>query len=138
MSLLTRGLTFSLISNQSNKKFPDQSKLFQSSFLPSSSLLNLYYSLIHPHLLYGLPIWVSTYSTYLEKLCTLQNKAVIIINKGCYEDLVSPFYSNLKIFKMTDFFKLEIAKIVLSHFQKNFLNYFLIFFQDKQHFNKIN
>ena len=33
-------------------------------FLPSSTLINLYYSLIHSHLLYGLPVWASTYKTY--------------------------------------------------------------------------
>ena len=53
-----------------------------------------------------------------KKLCTQQNKAVRIINKGCYQDHVSSFYSSLKILKMTDLFKLEIAKIVYSHFQK--------------------
>ena len=99
-----------------------------SSFLPFSALLNLYYSLINSHLLYSLPIWGSTYSTYLKKLCTLQNKAVRIINKGCYQDHVSSFYLSLKILKLTDLFKLEIAKIVYSHFQKNFFPYFLIFF----------
>ena len=50
-----------------------------SSFLPSSALLNLYYFLIHPQLC--LPIWGSSYSTYLRNLCTLQNKAVRLINK---------------------------------------------------------
>ena len=38
-----------------------------SSFWSSSALLNLYHSLIHPQLLYGLPIRGSTYSTYLKK-----------------------------------------------------------------------
>ena len=33
-------------------------------FLPSSTLINLYYSLIRFHLLYGLPVWASTYKTH--------------------------------------------------------------------------
>ena len=40
-----------------------------------------------------------------------------MIKKSCYQDHVSSFYSSLKILKMTDLFKLEIAKIVNSHFQ---------------------
>jgi len=34
------------------------------------------YSLIHPHLLYSLVAWGSTFPTYLAKLSSLQNKAV--------------------------------------------------------------
>ena len=34
---------------------------------PSFALL-IYFTLVHPHLLYGLPIWESTFPTYLQKL----------------------------------------------------------------------
>jgi len=30
----------------------------------------------YPHLLYAIPVWGSTYKTYLQKISTLQNKAV--------------------------------------------------------------
>ena len=36
-------------------------------FLPSNSLLKLYYAFIHPHLLYGLSIWGCTHKSYLSK-----------------------------------------------------------------------
>ena len=35
---------------------------------PSSALLLLYYALSHPHLSFRLPIWSSTYPTYIQKL----------------------------------------------------------------------
>jgi len=35
--------------------------------LPKEILLNLYYALVHPHLLYGLLVWGSTYPSYLKK-----------------------------------------------------------------------
>ena len=53
-------------------------------FLPSSALINLYYSLIHSHLLYGLPVWASTYKTYLTKIRVLQNKAISLISETPY------------------------------------------------------
>ena len=37
-------------------------------YLPQSSLVILYFSLVHTHLLYALPVWASTYNTYLSKL----------------------------------------------------------------------
>ena len=36
--------------------------------LPSKALQNLYYSLIHPHLLYGIIIWEYAHKTYLKRL----------------------------------------------------------------------
>ena len=39
-----------------------------SYFLPCNILITLYYTLNQSHLLYALPIWASTYKTYLLKL----------------------------------------------------------------------
>ena len=44
--------------------------------LPPSTLLCVYYSLVHTHLSYGIIIWKSTYKLHLEKLSLLQNKAL--------------------------------------------------------------
>ena len=41
------------------------------SFLPPTSLLKLYYALVHPHLLCGLLVWGTTCTSYLAKLYTL-------------------------------------------------------------------
>ena len=39
-----------------------------SYYLPHNTLITLYYTLIQSHLLYALPVWASTYKTYLLKL----------------------------------------------------------------------
>ena len=36
-----------------------------SYYLPTETLFTLYYALIHSHILYGLPVWASTFNTYL-------------------------------------------------------------------------
>ena len=59
--------------------------------------------------------------TYLNKLYSPQNSVAKIINKGCYQDHVSSHYLSLKVRKLNDLQKFEIAKIVFSHFQKNCL-----------------
>ena len=48
--------------------------------IPFKTLLSLYYSLIHPFLLCGFLVWGSSYKTYIDILCKIQKKAVIIIS----------------------------------------------------------
>ena len=63
--------------------------------LPKDALIKLHYALFHPHLLYGLVIWGSTYPTYLMKISTLQNKVVNVLGGGAFQDRATPFYTNL-------------------------------------------
>ena len=75
-----------------------------SYYLPSVSLVNLYYSLVHSHLLYTLPVWASTYLTYLTKLKRLQNKALRIISKTSIRDRITPQYHQSEILKLEDLY----------------------------------
>ena len=48
----------------------------------NSTLNMIYYSLIYPHLLYGIPIWGNADNIHLNPLLILQKKAVrLILNK---------------------------------------------------------
>ena len=76
---------------------------------PQNALLKLYYAMIHPYLIYGLVAWGSTFPSYIEKLNTLQNKAVKLIDGGNYLDMATPYYSKLNILELSDLYKLEIA-----------------------------
>ena len=86
-------------------------------FMPKNVLLKIYYSFIHPHLIYGVSIWGATFPSYRKKLQTLQNKAIKLIGGGSYRDKATPFYSKLKILKLQDLFKFEIGKLAYSYFQ---------------------
>ena len=114
--------------------------MFKSKqYMPKKALQALCYSLIHTHLLYGLPVWGSTHPSYLKKLVTLQNKAVKLIGGGLYNDKASPFYSQLKILKLPYLYKLEIGKFVDAHFQNclplNISNYFTLPYLPSYHKN---
>ena len=80
--------------------------------LPREALCKIYFALFHPHLLYGLVAWGFTFPTYMSKLESLQNKAVKIIGGGTTRESPTPFYGKLKILKLTDLYKFEIAKLV--------------------------
>ena len=84
--------------------------------LPRSAKLKLYYSLVHQHLLYGLPVWGSTFPSNQSKLCTYQNKAVKIIGGGKFKDHATPYYHQLNILKLPDLYKHECAKLVYHFF----------------------
>ena len=74
--------------------------------LASKALLVLYYSMIHPHLQYGITIWGNTYKKYLKRLKTLQNKAVKVLGGGRWQDHASAFHSWLNSLKLKDLFML--------------------------------
>ena len=47
--------------------------------LPSNILKDIYFSAIHSKLVYGIEIYANTYITHLEKLITLNNKILRIL-----------------------------------------------------------
>ena len=53
-------------------------------FLNRKALLSLYYGIFHSNLHYGLNTWGSTYKSYLQELCVLQNKTLKILGGGKY------------------------------------------------------
>ena len=66
-------------------------------YLPSKSLLTLYYALISPYLTYCNLIWASTYVTNLQRIYLLQKRAVRAISKADYKASSKPLFANLKI-----------------------------------------
>ena len=59
-----------------------------SYHLPPNALLTLYHSLVHVHLMYALPVWATTFPTYLIKLKKSQNKAIRIITTHSPKDRI--------------------------------------------------
>jgi len=49
--------------------------------LPPNCLKMLYFSFAHPHILYGVEIYVNTYTSYLDKLLKLNNKLLRILQQ---------------------------------------------------------
>ena len=97
-------------------------------YLPNSALLMLYYSIVHLHILYGIILWGSTYTSHLKKLQLLQNKAVRAICSLYWREHVTPCFDCPSILKVRDVAKMEMAKFVhksVNHSQpKYFQSYF--------------
>ena len=99
-----------------------------SCYLPCNTLIILYYSLVHTHLRYALPLWGATYKSYLIKLKGLLDKALRIISKTKIKGRISPQYYKYEILKLEDLYNFEIAKLMYqfthSKFPLNFNYYF--------------
>ena len=67
------------------------------NFLTPHTLRTLYFSLIHPHLLYRLPIYSCTTQKNISKIFKLQKKTIRIISKAKYNANTSPLFHSLKI-----------------------------------------
>lgn len=83
-------------------------------YFPHATLLQLYYALVHPLLLYGVMIWGATFPSYLQKLQILQNKAVRIVSNSDYYEHAPPIYIKLNILTLKDLYTHEIAKFVYN------------------------
>ena len=84
------------------------------TILPKQNLLQLYYTLVHSHLTYGISIWGSTYPSYLQNLQKLQNKALKAICNAPYRSPAKPLYTQLNILQIQDVYKHEIAKFMFN------------------------
>jgi hypothetical protein len=49
------------------------------SKLPAWCLRSIYYSYVHPHLLYGVEVYDNTHSTYLDEIIKLNNESLRIL-----------------------------------------------------------
>ena len=97
-------------------------------FLLTPALLMLYYSIVYPYILYGIIIWGSTYTSHLNNLQLIQNKAVRAICSLNWREQVTPCFHRLEILKIKDVAKMEIAKFVHKSVNHSLPMYFQFYF----------
>ena len=90
----------------------------------NKTLRTLYYSLIYPHLIYGIEVWGSACNTTLNRVVTLQKRAVRVIafkdkRQNDYSLPASkPIFVNLKILTISDIFKTYLSRFVYRCLKK--------------------
>ena len=84
-------------------------------YLNKSTLTQLYYSFLYPHLSYCIEVWGNTYNCYLETLYKVQKKAVrIILNASKYENSHSLF-KKINILKLSDIYQYFISIFMFKY-----------------------
>ena len=72
----------------------------------------LYYSLIYPHLQYCISSWERATKSVLKPLSIIQKRVLRLITKTPYRTPSAPLFFLLKILKIDDVYKLQIAKMM--------------------------
>ena len=91
-------------------------------FIPNSCLRNLYFNLIHPYMIYCLPIFGATYDNHLQPLILLQKRAIRTISRAGYFDNTEPLFKARQILKFKDLYKHSTACYIFKN--QNLLNSF--------------
>ena len=65
-------------------------------------LLSLYHAIFNSHVSYGLPILGNAIELYLQRIATLQKKAIRVISNSGFNEHTSPIFKELNILKLKD------------------------------------
>ena len=71
-------------------------------YVHTNILINLYYTLIYPFLIYCIIVWGNTYPSTIQPLFVLQKKAMRIMTFSEYNEHSSPLFKLLNIIKIFD------------------------------------
>ena len=83
--------------------------------IPLACLRMLYFTIIHPYILYCLPIYGATYDIHIQPLVLLQKKAIRIISGAGILDHSTPLFYKNKILKIGDLYKHSVACYVFKN-----------------------
>lgn len=79
------------------------------NIIPTQSMISLYYALFYPYFTYCISIWGGTADTHLNCLIVIQKRAVRLIACSDYLAHTTPLFYQLKILKLKDIYKLNLA-----------------------------
>ena len=89
----------------------------------------LYYSLVHSRILYGIEIYGACSGTLLNKVIVMQNKLLKILYNRPFRTSTNELHAELKLLKVRDIYNVNILKFVYESINKNsiiqFHDYFL-------------
>ena len=87
-------------------------------YVKKETLIMLYYSLVYPHLIYGIEVWGSSMSSNISKIYLMQKKLVRMITKNdirltnyAYPPS-EPLFHELKFLKLKDIHTMFVCKFV--------------------------
>ena len=80
-----------------------------SYHLPNSAMLLLYYSLVHPNLLYGVAVWGNAFPTYLAKWTRLQKKTIRLVTSSDWNVSAASLFHKTNVLPFPELMKFEIA-----------------------------
>ena len=89
--------------------------------VPPKVLVNLYYTLINPYILYGNIVWTSNYDSRIKGLIILQKQAIRTITRDSYYAQTFLSFKKLKIMKFD-----KINRYLIGNFMYKCLPYIIL------------
>ena len=103
------------------------------NFVPLYILRKLYYSLIHPHLLYCLPIYGTTSNSVIHPVIVTQKRFIrLISNTRDFYRYTQPLFKNLKILQFKDLLNISLLKEIHKIIHNNACDFLLANFHSNQ------
>ena len=97
-------------------------------YVTTKILIQLYYSIIYPFLIFGCTVWGMIYNTNIQPIFLLQKKIIRIMTFSKYDAHTNPIFNKLKLLKIHEIIKFYIATFMYQYIQGMLLNAFDSFF----------
>ena len=82
--------------------------------LDRKNLAILYYTLLYPHLTYGILLWGGSYKTYLKEIEIVQKKAIRAITNSKWNAHTNQLFKQLKMLKLSDIYNYYLSRFMFS------------------------
>ena len=97
-------------------------------FVTTKILIQLYYSITYPFLIFGCTVWGMIYNTNIQPIVLLQKKIIRIMTFSKFDAHTNPIFHKLKLLKINEIIKLYIAIFMYQYVQGMLPNAFDSFF----------
>jgi len=99
------------------------------NILPLNIRLFVYYSLVRPHIEYGIGTWGGVKNSKLQKVRSFQKRQSERLTIVIFKAHSSPLFSKLKILNLDDTYKLCVLIFMHGYFNDNLPSSFQIMFK---------
>ena len=87
-----------------------------NNFLPYETLLTLYNTLLVPHLIYGIEVWLGALKLNQDRIFKLQKKAVRAVNSLPYNEHTNDYFKSMEILKVKEIYQQRLLLFMFSNY----------------------
>ena len=87
-----------------------------NNFLPYETLLTLYNTLLVPHLIYGIEVWLGAIKLNQDRIFNLQKKAVRAVNSLPYNEHTNDYFKSMEILKVKEIYQQRLLLFMFSNY----------------------
>ena len=86
-------------------------------YIPTETLISIYYGLSQLYVLYDLTIWCYTSQKNIMKIFILPKRCMRLITFSNFQEYIKPIFKNFKILKLQDIIKFNTLKLIYLYYK---------------------